>query len=230
MNRCEGDGIREEVRKLQEDQKLKRIVTACAALIAAASLWGCTPSNIASAESSPIPEGVIASEGETISLKDRPTVEYTIPADAPTGVDGGPGMMETQALDDSFYPEDKRAASTDSAEDAGSIVCLYMVDQSGVVQTMADVDSLDADALIGAMVEEGILADGTEVLSWSQEGTKASLTLNQLTPVYEKAKEEVILACVVNTLTENLDLDSVDVKAGEKDYGTQSFTNEYDAT
>ena len=192
---------------------MKKVLTYLAAAMAVVSLAACTPSNISSAESTAVPEGVVASEGETMSLKDKPTVEYVIPEDAPTGVAGGPGVMETTAVDDSYYPEDKQK-----------------VDDTGVIQTMSEVASMDADTLIAAMVKEGILAEGTEVTAFSQEGSTASITLNQLKAVYEEASEEQILACVVNTLTENMGLESLTVKVGDKDYGTQSFTNEYDAT
>lgn len=207
---------------------MKKVLTYLAAAMAVVSLAACTPSNISSAESTAVPEGVVASEGETMSLKDKPTVEYVIPEDAPTGVAGGPGVMETTAVDDSYYPEDKQSGS--SAADAETVICLYEVDDTGVIQTMSEVASMDADTLIVAMVKEGILAEGTEVTAFSQEGSTASITLNQLKPVYEEASEEQILACVVNTLTENMGLESLAVKAGDKDYGTQSFTNEYDAT
>lgn len=198
---------------------------------AALSLAACTPSNITAEESTSVPEGVMATEGETISLKDRPTVEYVIPEDAPTGVDGGPGVMETTAVDNSFYPDDKQSPQTTAeAEGEEAVVCLYGVNDTGVVQTMAEAAGMDADSLIAAMVEEGILAEGTEVSSFSQEGSTAELALNQLEAVYQDASEEQILACVVNTMTENLGLESISVKAGDKDYGQQSYTDEYNAT
>ena len=198
---------------------------------AALSLAACTPSNITAEESTSVPEGVMATEGETISLKDRPTVEYVIPEDAPTGVDGGPGVMETTAVDNSFYPDDKQSPQTTAeAEGEETVVCLYGVNDTGVVQTMAEAAGMDADSLIAAMVEEGILAAGTEVSSFSQEGNTAELALNQLEAVYQDASEEQILACVVNTMTENLGLESISVKAGDKDYGQQSYTDEYNAT
>ena len=198
---------------------------------AALSLAACTPSNITAEESTSVPEGVMATEGETISLKDRPTVEYVIPEDAPTGVDGGPGVMETTAVDNSFYPDDKQSPQTTAeAEGEEAVVCLYGVNDTGVVQTMAEAAGMDADSLIAAMVEEGILAEGTEVSSFSQEGNTAELALNQLEAVYLDASEEQILACVVNTMTENLGLESISVKAGDKDYGQQSYTDEYNAT
>ena len=198
---------------------------------AAFSLAACTHSYITAEESTSVPEGVMATEGETISLKDRPTVEYVIPEDAPTGVDGGPGVMETTAVDNSFYPDDKQSPQTTAeAEGEEAVVCLYGVNDTGVVQTMAEAAGMDADSLIAAMVEEGILAAGTEVSSFSQEGSTAELALNQLEAVYQDASEEQILACVVNTMTENLGLESISVKAGDKDYGQQSYTDEYNAT
>lgn len=211
---------------------MKKTLTLIVAIAAAAALSACTPSDISSAETTAaLPEGVAETQPESeMSLKDKPTVEYTIPADAPTGVDGGPGVMETTAVDDSYYPEDKRSSGETVAEASGGVHALYTVDDTGVYQVMADVSGTDADALIAAMVENGILAEGTTVEGFSQEGTTASISLNQLKPVYEKASEEQTLACVVNTLTENLNLESIDVKVGDKDYGQQTFTDDYDRT
>lgn len=208
---------------------MKKRVTILTAALAVFALSACSPSNISSAETSPVPEGVVAAteEEDSFSIKDIPTEEYTIPDDAPTGVAGGPGMIETSAVDNSsYYPEDKQSGN----ESDTVPVCLYAVDDTGVVQNMADAASSDADGIIAAMVDEGILAEGTEVSAFSQEGTTASITLNQLVPVYAEASEEQILACVVNTLTENLGLESISVKAGEQDFGEQVYTNEYDAT
>ena len=211
---------------------MKKVLTLLTAALAAVTLAACTPSDISSAESTAVPEGVTAAPEESkMSIKDKPTVEYSIPADAPTGVDGGPGVMETTAVDDSYYPEDKRssaAASEDAAEE--SVYALYTVDDTGIYQTMADVSGADAKSMIAAMVDNAILAEGTEVVAFTEDGTTAVLELNQLKPVYEKASEEEILACVVNTLTENLGLESIDVKAGDKDYGTQTFTDAFDRT
>lgn len=211
---------------------MKKVLNLMTVIAAAAALSACTPSDISSAETTSVPqENVAETQQESeMSLKDKPTTEYTIPADAPTGVDGGPGVMETTAVDDSYYPEDKRSSGETVAEASAGVHALYMVDDTGVYQQMAEVSGTDADALIAAMVENGILAEGTEVSNFSQEGTEAEITLNQLKPVYEKASEKQILACVVNTLTENLDLDSIDVKVGDKDYGKQTFTDDYDRT
>lgn len=202
-----------------------------AAFLAAAAMTACTPSDISSRESSAVPEGVEMTKEntQTMSIKDKPTVEYSIPADAPTGVDGGPGVMETTAVDDSYYPEDKRSGGTETQSE-GSVVCLYTVDDTGITQTMADVPALSAEAIITAMVDNGILTQGTKVLSYAQDGDSASLTLSELGAVYTDAKTEEILACIGNSLTENLGLESVDIKVGPTDYGPQSYTNEYDAT
>lgn len=205
---------------------LKKIVSFTAAAIAIFALSACTPSDISSGENSQRPEA--ATEAETLNLKDRPTVEYSIPADAPTGVDGGPGVMETTAVDDSYYPEDKRGGAEDGA--ATEIACLYVPSADGIVQSLSDVSALDADGLIAGLVTEGVLGQGTEVAAFSQEGSTASLSLNRLSAAAPDLSDEVLLACIVNTFTENLGIDSLSVTAGDEDFGTLSYTDEYNAT
>ena len=57
---------------------------------------------------------------------------YEIPADAPTGVDGGPGMMETQPVTiNQNYPEDKQHGEE---LPEGTMVCLYAAANYGIYQ------------------------------------------------------------------------------------------------
>ena len=208
---------------------MKKIVSFTIAALTVLTLSACTPSDISSGESTQVPEGVTETQTrETMSLKDRPTVEYSIPADAPTGENGGPGVMETTAVDDSYYPEDKRSSGNESAET--EIACLYVPGEDGVVQSLTDVSSMDADGLIAGLVNEGAIGPGTEVEAFSQAGSTASLKLNQLTAAAPNISEDVLLACIVNTFTENLGVDSVTVTAGDKNYGTLSYTDEYNET
>lgn len=211
-------------------KKFLQLIAAAAAVLA---LGACSPSNIKSEESMPIPEDVLeVSKAETTKAKtkkEETKSTYSIPADAPTGVDGGPGMMETQAANfDADYPEDKKA--NESGSQSGTMICLYELDFAGIVQAFDTVDVCDADSLIAAMVSNNILAMDTKVEAFSAEGGKGVLTLNKLEGVYEKATEEKILACVVNTFVENLSLETLEVKVGDKSYGEMAYTDRYDAT
>ncbi|MDO4265271.1 MAG: hypothetical protein Q4C63_02245 [Eubacteriales bacterium] len=208
---------------------MKKTISFAAAVIAALALSACTPSDITSGENQQRPEGVTETQTQdAMSLKDKPTVEYTIPADAPTGVDGGPGVMETTAVDDSYYPEDKRGVAEESS--TSEIACLYVPTADGIVQSLSDVSAMDADGLIAGLVAEGVLGSGTEVTAFSQAGSTASLSLNKLTAAAPDISDEVLLACIVNTFTENLGMDSLSVKDGGQDFGTLSYTDEYNAT
>lgn len=213
---------------------MKKWIRLLPVVLAAFALAACTPSNIKSEESMTMPQDVLKVEkttkadGETAASKaPSSTAAYSIPADAPTGEKGGPGMMETTTADaKADYPEDKKAIG----EETGTVVCLYTLDETGVNQLFDSVDTCDADSLVAALVTNKVLADGTKAESFSVENGVGKLKLNKLEGVYAKAKEEQLTACVANTFIDNLDLKSLSLRAGDKDYGTLTFTDEYNAT
>ena len=150
---------------------------------------------------------------------------YEIPADAPTGVDGGPGMMETQPVTiNQNYPEDKQHGE---ALPEGTMVCLYAAANYGIYQLFEYVDVCDADSLIAAMIYDDIVEDGTEVVAFNNDGGDAVLELNSLVAGYDTASEEQIVTCVVNTFIENLGLNTLQLKVGSKDYGQRSFNEDF---
>ena len=150
---------------------------------------------------------------------------YSIPDDAPTGVEGGPGMMDTQPVTvNENYPEDKQQRE---ALPEGTMVCLYAAANYGIYQLFEYVDVCDADSLVASMVNDDILEAGTEVVAFNNEGGEATLELNSLVAGYDTASEEQIVTCVVNTFIENLGLDSLTLIAGDANYGQRTFNDGY---
>ena len=150
---------------------------------------------------------------------------YSIPADAPTGVDGGPGVMATQPTTmNPNYPEDKQVIG---APEEGTMVCLYAAANYGIYQLFEYVDVCEADSLVEVMTQDDILEAGTEIVAFSNEGGEARLELNELKAGYDSASEEQILTCVANTFIENLGLDSLTIVVGGETYGPMSFNDDY---
>ena len=152
---------------------------------------------------------------------------YSIPADAPTGVNGGPGMMETQeATINPNYPEDKQQGE---AAQEGTMICLYAAANYGIYQLFDTVDVCDADSLIAAMINNDVVEADTEVEAFSNEGGDAVLKLNTLKAGYDSASEEQIVTCICNTFIENLGLNSIELEVGGESYGQRTFVDDYAA-
>ena len=195
--------------------------------LSALTLYGCSPSTIEVETSQEIPEGAIM-ESSTLPKMTLPeTTKYTIPADAETGEQGGPGAMATTQADYSYYPEDKRPHEGDSE---GTLVIVYKVVDGGIDQDFESVEVCDAQSLIDAMVRVGAIKEGTKVESFEVDGKSAVLKLDQVSAVAYKAKEEAVAAGIANTFIDNLDLEEVQLVIGDKDYGKLSFSSEYDVT
>lgn len=213
---------------------MKKAIRLLPLVLAVFTLMACAPSNIQSEETLPagVPEDVVrvskaAGEGTQKETMSSTQSTYSIPADAPTGVDGGPGVMQTNAVNDKGnYPTDKQIVG----EQSGTSICLYEIGDAGLSQLFDTVETADADSIVASMVENGILAEGTKVEAFSAAGGVGTLQLNELKAVYEDAKEEEVVAAVANTFLESLDLSSLKLTAGGKDYGEQVYTDKYDAT
>ena len=219
---------------IMEGMTLKKLmnIAMITAAVAMLALTGCTPSKIAVEETGETPEdALVVSKGEqnASSFTLPETVAYTIPADAPTGEHGGPGAMETTAVDYSYYPEDKQPGNS-TPEEEGTSVILYRIVDGGVDQDFDLVDVCDADSLINLMIKDGIIKDGCVVEEFSSADYEGKLRLNELKPVYYKATDEEIIACVVNTFLDNLMLDSIELTIGDQEYGKLEFSTAYDAT
>lgn len=89
-----------------------------------------------------------------------------------------------------------------------TIVSIYPIneDKTGLYQEMEAIDSKDAQLLVDKMIEYSILKEGTTVLSFKQEGSSATLDLNEL-----DTKDKFILTSLINTFTENFELDNLNI-------------------
>ncbi len=206
-------------------KKIANIVLMTAA--AAALLAGCSPSTITNEETSFIPDGaVIASEAETTWTLPE-TKEYVIPENAPTGEAGGPGAMETTAVDYSSYPKDKQPVAAEPGDENKTLIILYRQTDLGLEQDFDAVDTCDAASLIEALAKNGAFKEGSKVTDFTVDDDKVGhLTLDKL-DIYGTRDEEVVVAGIANTFIDNLQLKALELKAGDKDYGVLEFNSEY---
>ena len=211
---------------------MKRTLLAIMMMTAAMMFTACTPSDIEiqTEEAATVADSSESSTEEALQETEEAQTEAVTFAEGevPTGVNGGPGFLPTTTADQSNIPEDKRnPVSTEQQV----IVSVYCVDSTGVFQQMDVVSEVNADTLLERLILNGVLSEDTELVNYEDNGDgTAVLELSELSPVYTKAKEEQVLACITDTYTENLGLTQITIKAGGQDYGSFEFTNEYDRT
>ncbi|MBR2532932.1 MAG: hypothetical protein IKE56_09835 [Lachnospiraceae bacterium] len=206
---------------------MKRLFNIVLAGMAAMLLFGCTPSDIKASQSVEIPAGAILETGTRETWTMPETSQYTIPADAETGEKGGPGAMQTTEVDYSYYPSDKQPVVADD-ETATTQVIIYKAVLGGIDQDFDAVEECNAQSLIDAMIRNGAIKEGCEVISFDVENKAGKLELSSLKGVFYKATEDEVVASVVNTFIDNFDLDTLKLIVGDKDYGEMGFTSDYD--
>ncbi len=194
------------------------IVGAAAVLLAA-----CTPSNLSNQETMFVPEGAtIAETSEAWTIP--PTSKYVIPENAETGEHGGPGAMQTTAVDYSVYPEGKRPVAAEPGDENKTLVILYRQTDLGMKQDFDAVDVCDPETLIQALTDCGAFKEGTEVEDFTISDEVGHLSLNKLN-IYNGRDEYVVIAGIANTFIDNLGLKAVEIEIGGEDYGTYEFTD-----
>ena len=207
---------------------MKKLLNALLFVTAAVLLVGCKPSNISNQETDFIPEGAKIPVVQETTWKLPETVKYSIPENAETGEFGGPGAMETTAVDYSMYPEGKRPVAAEPGDENTTLVILYRQTDLGMDQDFDAVDVCDADSLIKALEKAGAFKEGTEVVDFYVDDDEVGhLVLNALN-LYSLRKDEIVAAGIANTFIDNLGLKALELKVGDKDYGTLEFTREYD--
>lgn len=196
---------------------------------AALMLFGCTPSTIReSGAPEDFPDGVVIEKNTTAAMTLPETSKYTIPADAETGENGGPGAMETTAVDRSYYPEDKQHG--ESVEENGTMIIVYIPGSNGISASFDYVDTCDAASVIQALKNNNALTDDIDLISYtpSEDGRSAQLEISDATSVYAAASDKMVVAAVANTFIDNFGLDEIDVTAAGEDYGYMGFSQEFD--
>lgn len=194
------------------------------------SLFGCSPSNIKESSSTPedMPDGIIIEKNTTAAMTLPETSKYTIPADAETGENGGPGAMETTAVDRSYYPEDKQHG--ESLDETGTMIIVYVPGPKGISPSFDYVDTCDAESVMQALKNNNAVTDDVEVYSFevSEDGRSAVLNISDATSVYAAAPEKEVVAAIANTFIDNFSLDEISVSTDGTDYGYMGFSQEYD--
>ena len=206
---------------------MKKIINIVLMAAAAAVLAGCSPSTIKNEETSAIPdEATIPAEEETTWTLPE-TKKYVIPENAPTGENGGPGAMETTAVDYSMYPASKQPVAAEPGDENKTLVILYRQTDLGLKQDFDSVDTCDADTLIEALAKNGAFKVGSKVTEFTVDDDKIGhLTLDKL-DIYGTSDEDVVVAGIANTFIDNLQLKGIELIAGDKNYGTLEFNSEY---
>ena len=133
-----------------------------------------------------------------------------------TTADAGPGVVTGRPVD----------------QDAPDLkmVSIYSVSEDGskIEGSMDSVETLDAQSLVDLLVQYGVLDDGTKAVSFTTEGSAASQEagpgVSADTTMAEKAtlelsqfpseNQEKVLQAVANTFCENMDTETITIKAG----------------
>lgn len=206
---------------------MKKIVNVALFAAVAAVLAGCSPSTIKNEETSFIPDDAIISTEEETTWTLPETKKYVIPDDAPTGENGGPGAMETTAVDYSSYPENKQPVAAEPGDENKTQIILYRQTDLGLKQDFDAVDTCDAASLIDALAKNGAFKEGSKVLDFTVDDNKIGhLTLDKL-DIYGTRDEDVVVAGIANTFIDNLQLKGLELIVGDKNYGTLEFNSEY---
>lgn len=209
---------------------MKRFLNKLVIGTVAISLFGCTPSSIQ--ESNPddmmMPDGVVIERNPTAAMTLPESSSYTIPDDAPTGENGGPGAMSTTAVDYSYYPEDKRPS--ESAEEQGTMIILYIPGPKGITTSFDYVDTCDAESVLQALKNNNAITESVELVSFEVNDAERSavLEISEAASVYAAASEEEVVTAVVNTFIDNFSLDEIDMIVSGEDLGYMGFSQEFD--
>lgn len=94
-----------------------------------------------------------------------------------------------------------------------------------------DTEELDAQGIVEKMIEYGVLAEGTEVVSFD-EGTEGigTLNLNQITDAEDDLQIRLVVQSIVNTFTENYELEGLILQENGQVYTIDSIESEEDGT
>lgn len=155
--------------------------------------------------------------GTTAETTKRETQAYSIP-------EGATGPADVTLAGDPYadYPEDKKPDLSKKQVQ----VRYYYVNSKGLNEEfdVIEDDECNAENLNGLMITMGVLVDDTEVVKFESDGTNGVLTLNKLEGESSHATEQLLAQAIANTFTDNLGLDSLTIKVGDKTYGPLEYT------
>ena len=184
---------------------MKKMMTICLLAAAAAMLAACAKKEEPAAE----------------TTKAAPIPYETYATVVDENAQGPGGISIVDAYND--YPEDKKPAETEAAVQ----VRYFYVGKDGI---HGDFDVIEgktectAEDLIALLEDDGVLTEGSAVISYdSKNGGEAEIELSAMDPVFDYVTPEDLSQAIANTLCENLDLDQVTIKVGDKIYGPLKF-------
>ena len=128
------------------------------------------------------------------------------------GAEGGPeGLVaaptETYKAD---IMEERNKGSENLPTLAGVSIYRYNKTRDGLVQEMDSLESetLEPQGVLDLMASYGALPEGTELISFEQDGDKATLNLNQISTSDDAMETRLVVESLVNTFTENFELEA----------------------
>ena len=136
-----------------------------------------------------------------------PTTEKNQESQSQTETPAMPPTTEAVVAD---TPEKRNAGNENLPSLAAVSVYRVSINGDGLVQEMDNLESeeLVDQALVDLMVKYEILEEGTEIISFELDEDKGTLNLNQLTSSEDEMRIRAVTASVVNTFTENFELES----------------------
>ena len=136
-----------------------------------------------------------------------PTTEKNQESQSQTETPAMPPTTEAVVAD---TPEKRNAGHENLPSLAAVSVYRVSKNGDGLVQEMDNLESeeLVDQALVDLMVKYEILEEGTEIISFELDEGKGTLNLNQLTSSEDEMRIRAVTESVVNTFTENFELES----------------------
>ncbi len=136
-----------------------------------------------------------------------PTTEKNQESQSQTETPAMPPTTEAVVAD---TPEKRNAGNENLPSLAAVSVYRVSKNGDGLVQEMDNLESeeLVDQALVDLMVKYEILEEGTEIISFELDEDKGTLNLNQLTSSEDEMRIRAVTESVVNTFTENFELES----------------------
>lgn len=136
-----------------------------------------------------------------------PTTEKNQESQSQTETPAMPATTEAVVAD---TPEKRNAGNENLPSLAAVSVYRVSKNGDGLVQEMDNLESeeLVDQALVDLMVKYEILEEGTEIISFELDEDKGTLNLNQLTSSEDEMRIRAVTESVVNTFTENFELES----------------------
>ena len=112
-------------------------------------------------------------------------------------------------------------------------------DLTGLVKEFEDVEALSQEDMLAKLIKNDILPDDCQILSFEMEGEAGqsgpgveasaegnhigTLDLSVLPELEDKAYEKVVIWSIVNTFTENYELDGLKLLVNGKTYSSEQF-------